>query len=181
MITLSDYQTALGKDGKHLGEIRKNDSDAIQNATFTGDIAYRRVYILDPEQGWHYEDAKFSRHALVSMSKDGVDSYLEFRPKVHYPIGTYVFIPDDTSYDLEINEENPLYEGAKNLWFIIERNNDRQFVQYLVIKCDWLLRWVVDLGTTKKIAKCWGSAQAANSYTSGIWNDQWSHVFGNCT
>lgn len=166
MITLNDYKSLLSSKGDHLGEVRKNRADMIMNATFTGDIGYRKVYILDPVDGWKYTDAKFSRHSLASTSKDGVDSYLQFRPKEHYPIGCFVFIPDDTSYDLDVNEEDPLYDDAKNLWMIVERTDDRQFVQYLVLKCNWLFKWVVGVGDKKVIEKCWGCVRDAKSYTS---------------
>lgn len=171
MITADDYKSYLAAKGSHLGELRKNRADMIMNATFKGDIGYRRVYILDPTKGWKYTDAKFSRHSLASTSKDGVDSYLQFRPKEHYPIGCYVFIPDDTSYELEINKENPLYDGAKNLWLIVERTDDRQFVQYLVLKCNWRFKWLKGIGDKRLIQYCWGCVRDAKSYTSGVWLD----------
>ena len=171
MITIDDYKSYLSAKGSHLGEVRKNRADMIMNATFKGDIGYRRVYILDPINGWKYTDAKFSRHALVSTSKDGVDSYLQFRPKEHYPIGCYVFIPDDTSYELEINKEDPLYEGADNLWLIVERTDNRQFVQYLVLKCNWRFKWITGIGDKRVVQYCWGCVRDAKSYTSGIWTD----------
>ena len=171
MITLDDYKSHLSTKGAHLGEARKNRADMLMNATFKGDIGYRRVYILDPVEGWKYTDAKFSRHSLPSTSKDGVDSYLQFRPKEHYPIGCYVFIPDDTSYELDINIEDPLYDGADNLWLIVERTDDRQFVQYLVLKCNWKLKWITGLGDKKIVHDCWCCVRDAKSYTSGIWRD----------
>ena len=158
MIDLHDYKKFLSLQGQHLGEVRKNESDMIMNATFTGDIAYRKVYILSKEEGWQFVDAKFSKHVAASTSKDAVDSYLQFRPKVHYPVGTYVFIPDDTNYHLtvspipvedeqekedqvcpkveeeityDINGEDPLWDGAKNLWLIVGRTDSKQFVRYL--------------------------------------------------
>lgn len=166
MITKDDYMTYLASKGAHLGEVRKNRADMIMNVSFKGDIGYRLVYILDPENGWKYTDAKFTRHALASTSKDGVDSYLQFRPKEHYPIGCYVFIPDDTSYELDINMDNPLYDGAENLWMIVERTDSRQFVQYLVIRCNWKLRWVTGVGDRKIIQSCWCAVRDAKSYTS---------------
>lgn len=163
---LADYKNYLANKGNHLGEVRKNRSDMIMNATFTGDIGYRKVYILDPENGWHWEDAKFSKHSAASVQKEAVDSYLQFRPKVHYPIGTYVFIPDDTSYELNINMDDPLCDEAENLWLIVGRTDSRQFVQYLVMQCDWKLRWVIGYGDKKKLCSCWGLSKNANSYTS---------------
>lgn len=171
MITWNDYKSALSGKGNHLGEIRKNHADMIMNATFTGDIGYRRVYILDPAEGWKYTDAKFSRHSLTSISKDGVDSYLQFRPKEHYPIGCYVFIPDDTSYDLKINANNPLSGDVKDLWLIVNKTDNRQFVQYLVLRCNWNFKWITGIGDEKVVQNCWGCIRNANSYTGGTWVD----------
>ena len=101
------YKSMLTSRGKNLSQARRNQSDMIMNATFTGDTGYKRVYILDPENGWHYEDAKYSKHATVSILKDAVDYYLQFRPKVHYPIGVYVFIPDDMNDEIGFEEYEP--------------------------------------------------------------------------
>ena len=165
MISYDDYANLLNLRGRNLGEVKKNQSDMIMNATFKRDPSYRQVYILDPKEGWKYTDAKFSKHALSSIVKDAVDSYLQFRPKEHYPIGTYVFIPDDTSYDLKtINYNDPLGgDEVDNLWLIVNRTDSKMFVQYLVLKCNWKFKWVVGYGDQKKILSCWGCTRHANS------------------
>lgn len=81
MLSINDYSLYLRTKGKNLSEVRRNESDRIMNATFTGDIGYRRVYLLDKDKGWVFTDAKYSRHSKASISKDDVDSYLQFRPK----------------------------------------------------------------------------------------------------
>lgn len=166
MITFDDYKDHLLTKGAHLGEVRKNRADMITNVSFTGDPSYRRVYILDKDEGWKFTDARFSKHAATSIQKDAVDSYLQFRPKEHYPVGTYVFIPDDTSYELNINEEDPLCDEAENLWLICGRTDDKQFVHYLVLPCNWKFRWVYGYGDRKRLYSCWGVHRMANSYTS---------------
>lgn len=171
MLTYDDYLQHLSNKGAHLGEVRKNQADMIMNATFTGDVAYRKVYILDPDNGWHYEDAKFSKHQTPQLARDHIDSWLQFRPKVHYPVGCYVFIPDDTSYQMKINEDNPLSGDIKNLWMIVDKSDYKQFVQYMVLKINWNFKWVIGVGDRKRIESCWGIVRSANSYTSGIWND----------
>lgn len=203
MITRESYLSALSSKGSHLGEVRKNRSDMIMNATFTGDIGYRKVYILDKDEGWKFTDAKFSKHAASSIVKDTVDSYLQFRPKEHYPVGTYVFIPDDTKYDLtvspivpeekeidpvcppeeedivyDINGADPLCDDAKNLWLIVGRTDSRQFVQYLVLQCNWKLRWVVGHGDKKDLYSCWGCVRNANSYTSRFYCSPYWKQYG---
>lgn len=171
MITIDDYMTHLRNKGNTVGEIRKTEADMITNATFRGDPACRRVYILDPIRGWHWTEAKLHKHLNQSIASDEVDSYLQFRPKEHYPIGTYVFIPEDESYDMHLNEERPFNGDLSHLWLICERSDSRQTVQYLVLQINWNFKWVVGYGDQKKVLNCWGVVRNANSYTSGVWND----------
>lgn len=172
MITLSDYQSYLLNNGKNISEVRKNQSDLIMNATFTGDTGYKKVYILSPTEGWCYEDAKYSKHATYSILKDAVDYYLQFRPKVHYPIGTYVFIPDDTDNDIGFYEYEPAdpFKDSNftvdKLWMIVGRDDATQFVRYNIIKCNWNLRWIYKLKGERQILNCWCAIRSANSYTS---------------
>lgn len=181
MITYDDYKSHLNRVGRNLGEVRKNRSDDIMNATFTGDVAYRKVYILDPTDGWKYVDARYTRHAIPSMARQQVDYYLQFRPQEHYPVGTYVFIPDDTSYDMNVLEEDPLHGDVSNLWLVVGRDNVSQFVRYMVIKVNWNFKWVYGYGDHKKVYSCWGASRHANSYTSGVWNDFYTTGLDNLT
>ncbi len=171
MISLDDYTSYLSDQGKSLGWVRKERADMVMNARFKGDIGYKRVFILDPVEGWKYTDARYSKHAVQSIQKDEVDYYLQFRPKEHYPVGTYVFIPNDTAEDLDINENNPLNGDVSNLWLIVQRNDTKQFVRYLVLPINYQLRWVMGHDDRKEIWKCWCCVRNQNSYTSGIWND----------
>lgn len=166
IIELCDYISKIKSGGNNLGQLRKNRADVVENANFTGDIGYRKAYILDPDNGWHWQDVKFSKHGITSTSKSGVDSYVQFRPKVRYPIGTYLFIPDQGSYQLDINKDDPLCDKANKLWFIVDKTDYRQFIRYLVVKCDYLLRWVTDFGGKRHIEKCWAACETASSYTS---------------
>lgn len=179
----STYATYLNGKGKTLGEVRKNESDRIMNAMFQGDVGYRKVYILDPEQGWHYTDAKFSKHAASSIAKDSVDSYLQFRPKEHHPIGTYVFIPDDTDFELGDMPEDPIAptSDVSKLWMICDVTSSNQFVKYLVLKINYNFKWVHGSAHKRTVLNCWGCARNANSYTSGVWTDNYTTSLDNLT
>ena len=175
IITLEDYQNALLNRGSNLSEVRKNQSDMIINATFTGDTGYKKVYILSKENGWEYVDAKYGKHASYSILKDAVDSYLQFRPQIHYPVGTYVFIPDDTNSEIgfyDYQPEDPFKDlnfTVNKLWMIVGRDDATQFVRYNIIRCNWNFRWVYKLHGEYQIMHVWGSVRNANSYTSGVW------------
>ena len=175
IITLEDYKNALLNKGKNLSEVRKTQADMIMNVTFTGDIGYKRVYILDKDTGWNYVDAKYGKHASYSILKDAVDSYLQFRPHVHYPVGTYVFIPDDDSPDIGFHDyqpDDPFQDSNFNvnkLWMIVGKDDATQFIRYNIIRCNWNFRWVYKVHGEMKILHVWGSVRNANSYTSGVW------------
>ena len=91
---IKNYKESLKSDGTVIGDIRRNTANELINYTFTEDPDYKTVRILK-QDGWYLEDAKYQYHVTQSISSNAVDWYLQFRPGVHYPIGTYVLIPDD--------------------------------------------------------------------------------------
>lgn len=169
---INQYKNYLSSHGKTMGQVKRNQSDVLMNSTFTIDPAYKKVYILTPD-GWKWEDAKYQTHSAPSISKDAVDYYLQFRPKVHYPVGSYVIVPDDTSFDINLTEEellNPFtqpIEKRTQFWIIVGRDESNAFVRYMILKCDWELRWVYG----GKLMTSWGCSKLASSYTSGVWVD----------
>ena len=168
MITFESYRNYIASAGQNLSEVRKNTSDDIMNKSFKGDVGYKKVYILSPDRGWEYVDAKYSKHATPSILRDAVDYYLQFRPKVHYPVGTYVFVPNDVSNELDIDLDKPLSGDTSNLWLIVGRNDSKQFVRYQILKCNWNFKWVHRVGKSVSVFNCWGCARSANSYTSCV-------------
>lgn len=168
MLNLQTYKKSLMVHGNNLSELKRNQSDFNINQSFTGDPAYKRVYILTKE-GWKWEDAKYQFHSSQTLDKDPVDYYLQFRPKIHYPVGSYVIVPDDTgSVNLTDRElENPFLQPVNERtqwWIIVDRNYPKDYVRYMILKCDWEFKWIYK----NKIMSCWGCARTAKSYTS--WN-----------
>lgn len=166
-MNLNQYKAYLSAHGRNEAEIKKNQSDYNIDKTFKRDPTYKRVYILTSE-GWKFEDAKYQFHVANSILKDAVDYYLQFRPKIHYPVGSYVIIPDDTSFDINLTEEqllNPFaqpVEDRTQWWLIVGRTDSNAFVRYNVIKCNWNFKWVYK----GKILESFGAVRNANSYTS---------------
>ena len=187
MITSDMYKSVLNIKGRNLSQVRQYNSAMVMNATFTGDIGYKRVYILDKEEGWKYEDAKYSKHATPSILKDAVDYYLQFRPRVHYPVGTYVFIPNDMDYNIGFEEEDPVDPfkdenfDVNKLWLIVGKNDANEFVRYNIIKCNWNFRWIARVNGENKILNVWGAVRNANSYTSGVWTADYTTALDNIT
>jgi len=181
-MNISSYKNYLSSRGNTLGQVKRTQSDVIMNNTFTLDPTYKKVYILTKE-GWKWEDAKYQFHSAPSISKDAVDYYLQFRPKVHYPVGSYVIVPDDTDFDINLSEEerlNPFSQPVENRtqwWIIVGRDEANAYVRYMILKCDWDFRWIYK----GKMMNCWACSKNANSYTSGIWRDDISMSSDNLT
>ena len=174
-MNINQYKNYLSSHGNTMGQIKRNQSDVLMNSTFTYDPSYKKVYVLTKD-GWKWEDAKYQAHSAPSISKDAVDYYLQFRPKVHYPIGSYVIVPDDTSPDINLNKEElmqPFTQPTANRtqwWIIVGKDDANSFVRYMILKCDWELRWVYK----GQLMTSWGCSKLASSYTSGVWVDNMS-------
>lgn len=174
-MNITSYKKYLSSRGTTLGQVKRTQSDVVMNNTFTLDPTYKKVYILTKD-GWKWEDAKYQFHSAPSISKDAVDYYLQFRPKVHYPIGSYVIVPDDTSPEINLDASkgefsNPFaqpIEKRTQIWIIVGRDDANAYVRYMILKCDWEFRWVYK----GKLMTCWACSKNANSYTSGKWNDE---------
>lgn len=181
-MNIKQYKEYLTLHGRNQAEVKKNQSDFNIDTTFTRDPNYKRVYILTRD-GWQYEDAKYQFHVANSILKDSVDYYLQFRPKVHYPVGSYVIVPDDTSFDVNLTEEqleNPFSQPVSERtqwWFIVGRDQARSYVRYNILKCNWNFQWI----WKGKIMSCFGAIRNANSYTSGVWHDEISESLDNIT
>lgn len=176
------YKSYLASEGNTLSQVKRNESDIVINQTFTADTAYKKVYILT-QNGWKFEDAKYQIHTTPSILKDAVDYYLQFRPKIHYPIGSYVFIPDDTDFDINLSGselDNPFSlpdNRITQLWFIVGRDDALSYVRYNVLKCNWNFKWLYK----HNLYSCWGANRSASSYTSGKWTDEYSSALDNLT
>lgn len=176
------YKSYLASEGNTLSQVKRNESDIVINQTFTADAAYKKVYILT-QNGWKFEDAKYQIHTTPSILKDAVDYYLQFRPKIHYPIGSYVFIPDDNDFDINLSGselDNPFTlpdDRITQLWFIVGRDDALSYVRYNVLKCNWNFKWLYK----HNLYSCWGANRSASSYTSGKWTDEYSSALDNLT
>ena len=181
-MNITSYKNYLSSRGNNLGQVKRSQSDVIINNTFTLDPTYKKVYILTKD-GWKWEDAKYQFHTAPSISKDAVDYYLQFRPKVHYPVGSYVIVPDDTSSDINLTSgeiESPFTQPIENRsqwWLIVGRDEANAYVRYMILKCDWDFKWIYK----GKLMSCWACSKSANSYTSGVWRDEYSMSSDNLT
>ena len=182
MLNSTSYRSFLSNQGVNLSQIRKNQTNMVINATWTDDPTYKRVYILTKD-GWKWEDAKYQFHFAQTVSKDDVDYYIQFRPGVHYPIGSYILVPDDTSPDLNLSNaelDNPFLQEINQRtqwWIIADRDHQNAFPRYNIVRCNWNFKWV-DHGN---ICQVYGVVRSANSYTSGVWRAEKTISLDNLT
>ena len=183
MMNESMYSDYLKVRGDNLSEVRKYDAETVYNVTFDGSPGYKRCYILDPKKGWHWTDVKYQRHSRQNISNDDADYYISFRPHVHYPIGTYIFIPNENermSDHMGFYDENPIdpfkdknFDKIFNegkLWLIVNKDNDKLFVKYMVLPCDYLFRWVASYEDSQEIFSVYGTNRVKDSSKAGTWD-----------
>lgn len=152
---LDTFRARMARQGGSQSKAYLKQSDMIINETFTRDPAYRSVMLThSPSDMFDVPfDAKYLVRTYYSITKDEVDYYLQFRPHVQVPIGSYVDVPDD----------NGVYER----WLIVAYDDRPQFPLYYILRCNWTLKWFYE----GKVYKVLGALRNQNSYNSGEWTD----------
>lgn len=137
--------------GSQSAAYRKQSRDII-DATFHRSAAYKTVYLshLNSCMRKQEYEAKFFIHTYYNIAGDNEDYFLQFRPGVRVPMGSYVEIPDDN--------------GQYETWLIIAFDERPQFPLYYVLKCNWTLKWMQN-GVPYQ---CLGVKKSQNSYNSGV-------------
>lgn len=152
---LDTFKARMARQGGSQNKAYLKQSDMVIDATFMRDPAYRRVIITHAPSDIYNEefDAKYLVESYYNITKDEVPYYLQFRPHVQVPIGSYVDIPDN----------NDVLER----WLIVAYDDRPQFPLYYILKCNWTLKWVYN----DKVYKVFGVLRNQNSYNSGEWTD----------
>lgn len=159
---LSSYRLRLGvTSNPNMGKVLKKQSDLIMNATFDRDIGYKKCWLYtDKKEDGIEIEAKVAVNGAYSILKDNVDLHLQFRPNVHpeldreYPkkgwLGQYIEFEDDS--------------GNTVTYMIIGRDEQQQFVQYNILKCNWWVHWIKN----GKIYHALGCLRKRNNYNGGL-------------
>lgn len=155
---MGTYHSRLKAVGKDTPARLRDNADIISLQTWYNDRQVRPAILYRHDKigyGSMYEevareDIKFIHKELQTFAAQTVEYYLMFKPRVHYPLGTYIDIPDEM--------------GELKRWLIVEKSNDAQFVKYSILPCNYTLKWVKD----NRIYECLCVVRAVNSYSSGI-------------
>lgn len=143
----------MERNGASLSETKNRQADKIMDATFKRDLAYRRVRVTHaPSKIFNQEmDGKFLVNKYYSLTGDNIDYFLQLRPHIRIPIGSYVDIKNG--------------DGVFERWLVVADDDRPNFFQYYILKCNWELKWVKD----DVVYKCLGVKRTQNSYNSGVW------------
>ena len=151
------YKNRLRAQGGSTSNALIQNSNAIMNQAFCNSTAYK-VAVINGEK----VDVRFYVGSSVNIDSDEPDYQLQFRPNVRYDIGTFVDIPNN------FNE----YED----WMIVMGSNDVMFPKYRILKCNYTLRWI---GENKEIYEQRAVLKSRNSYSSGIWSNNFMVTLDN--
>ena len=185
MPSLDTYRRMKG-NASTIGQVHKNQSDMVYEATWDRDIDSRIGWFYDQDRDDEYDVAdglhpersktkipieiKFFEMEYNSLSKDETGYHIAFKPSFNYkevvpyydteysqvvdsmfPIGLYCDIPDSKG-----NYHRYLVVGQY-------RHYSNQFPSYIVLPCDFKLRWVAN----QKKYSTWGVLRSQSSYNSG--------------
>lgn len=174
MLSFDRYQNILQITGETSGDRRISQGEDIFNRTMETSGNYKKARVLT-QNGWEPVDIRLNLHSKVSVGKNDVDRYIQFRPHVHFPVGTYLIIEDENDDELMSYEEILDWYAPENyyghfrkgersqLWMIANRDDSSHFVKYNVLRTNWNFRWM----NNGKIENCIGVMRMANSYSSG--------------
>lgn len=187
MPNLNDAKRMLGYSGNTIGNVHKNNSDMIMDATWDTDINSKIGYFYDQFHDDEFEirDDLHPEHTskipipvkhfeleYSSLSKDTVGWHLQFKPNDPIDIPYY-----DKMFGEPYKAHKPIgmyvdlsdNDGIFHRWLVVAEYRERgnQFPTYIVLPCDHKLQWVYK----GKKMECWCVTRSQNSYNSGVWLD----------
>lgn len=96
------------------------------------------------------EDIKFIHKEEQPFNSQQVQFFIQFKPRVHYPLGTYIDIPDE--------------QYKMKRWLIVKKDDDAQFNRYSILPCNYTVKWIYK----NHIYECLTVIRSVNSYSSGV-------------
>ena len=156
------YKYRMANRGRNIGEMLRAQSTMVIEQTWHNDPNARQVYVVKVAYGLPYVtdehelvDVKFNVDTYQKVGSDEPAYHLQFRHGAEkrnpdIGVGSYVYMEDE--------------DGEWKWWLITALDERPQFRQYIILECNWTLKWVVD----NKIHSCLAVQRYQNSYSSGI-------------
>ena len=179
MLGFDDYKKV--SKSTTLGEVRKQQSDIIMEATWDGDIATKTMYFFDydhdPEPTkykdldmWKYEKlpmmrCKYLQGTYQSLDKDEVALKLQMKPSQECVVPYYKEVFEDrydSTYPVGLYCAIPNEKGVYEKWLVCAVADEKalQFPTYHILPCDYLLTWIYN----NKKQYMLGCLRSQNSY-----------------
>ena len=184
MLGFDDYKNA--RSATTLGEVRKEQSDMIMEATWDGDVTTKTMYFFDyyhdPEPKkfkdldmWRYEKlpmmrCKYLQGAYQSLDKDEQAMKLQMRPSQECTVPYYKeYFEDRYSAEFPVGLYCiiPNEKGIYQKWLVVSTADEQalQFPTYHILPCNYLLTWIQE----NKKQYMLGCLRNPSSYNSGDW------------
>lgn len=156
------YKSRMAHRGANMSEMLRMQSNMVIEQTWNNDPNARRVYVVKVSNGLpkvteRHEliDVKFNVDAYQKVGSDEPAYHLQFRHGAEkrnpdIGVGSYVYMEDE--------------DGEWKWWMITALDERPQFRQYIILECNWTLKWVVD----NQIHTCLAVQRYQNSYSSGL-------------
>ena len=156
--TLDLYRSRLYAHEKKMPEILRENANMVMEQSWYSDIQVRPSILYRHKVGSYgkeydeigREDIKFIHKEAQPFNTQQVQFYIEFKPHVHYPLGTYIDIPDEV--------------GEMKRWLIVRKDDDALFNKYSILPCNYTVKWVYK----NHIYECLCVIRTINSYSSGV-------------
>ena len=158
------YKTRLNyNQGKMIPQRIREAADMIQTYDWYNDpqvIVDAVLYEHAPHgHGSKYnivgvEDVKFIRKEEQAFASQAVEFFVQFKPGIEYPIGTYIDIPN--------------HVGEQQRWLIVDRSEELQFIRFNILRCNYTVKWVKE----NYIWECLSVVRNINSYSTGIYRGE---------
>lgn len=164
---IDSYRLRMAAMGGYGGEARRRNAQKIMESAWMRDVATKPVYVKWVDSGLPVVDdddevlyAKYNIKQYLSITGDNIEYLLQFRlddikNRPDIKVGSYVKIPDEMD--------------NWNWWLIVASDDRPQFLQYYILKCTWIYKWVSIKDGHRVIHECLGCARKQNSYNSWIY------------
>ncbi len=164
---IDSYRLRMAAMGGYEGEARRRNSQKIMDAAWMRDPATKPVFVKFVNSGLPVVDdddevlyAKYNIKSYYSVQGDNVEYLLQFRlddikNRPDIKIGSYVKIPDEMD--------------NWDWWLLVAKDDRPQFVQYYILKCLHIYKWISRRDGKRVIHQCLGVPRSQSSYNSGVW------------
>ena len=156
------YKSRMAHRGRNMSEMLRMQSNMVIEQTWNNDPNARQVYVVKVDSGlptvtYEHEliDVKFNVDTYQKVGSDEPAYHLQFRHGAEKSnsdigVGSYVYMADE--------------DGEWKWWLLTAIDERPQFRQYIILECNWTLKWVAN----NQIHSCLAVQRYQNSYNSGL-------------